>query len=148
MSNDGMSGGGATLGYATLNSSGAAAVAVADVISIGIPGMKINMLDVTVMSSPSLWKEFVAGLADAGSLDVELMYGAGGAAFSTLLTLFKSKAMYLWDITLPDKVTTLGSVFSCDGVMESLSQAIPHDNKVTQRLSIKLSGVPSFVAAT
>jgi hypothetical protein len=39
-------------------------------------------------------------------------------------------------------------VFACDGILESLSQAIPLDNKVTQRLSIKLSGVPSFTAAT
>jgi len=132
MSN-GISGFGTTL-------SGAVSGVIVEITRIGIDGMDVPELDVTTMASTSGWREFIAGLKDAGALTLDLLYEK--SQFSTMLGILGG-TVEAWTITLPDS-----STFVVDGFLKGLGAEIPMDDKILSSASLKLSGVPEFTASS
>lgn len=50
-----------------------------EVVSFGLPDEAVDEVDVTHLKSPNRYKEFIAGLADRGSVEVSLNYVPGSA---------------------------------------------------------------------
>lgn len=124
-------------GYGT-TLSGSVSGTIAEIRSIGLPDQKVDDIDVTTMASPDKYKQFIAGLIDAGVITMQLLY---------------TKAVYLqvqnalgtsqtWTITLPD-----GSTFVGNGYINAQGGESPHDEKISQTVGLKLSGKPVFTAA-
>ncbi len=58
---------------------------LAFVTSITAPNLSRDSIDVSHMQSPDEWREFIAGMKDAGEVSLELNFKAGGTAFLAML---------------------------------------------------------------
>lgn len=56
-----------------------------EVVSFGLPDQDVDEVEVTHLKSPDRYREFIAGLADRGSVEVTLNY-VPGSATDTLIT--------------------------------------------------------------
>jgi predicted secreted protein len=113
--------------------------AFAEIMSINLPDQKRDDIDVTTMDSTDMWREFIPGLKDAGSLTMQLLFEK--ANYSKVQTAFAGNPE-TWTIGIPD-----GSTFSCSGYLNANGGEIPLDEKITQSVTLKLSGKPTFVPA-
>jgi predicted secreted protein len=115
---------------------------IGNITNIGGPDRAADQLDVTVMSSTGKYREFIKGLLDAGEISADANYDGSDSGTADLLnTLFNNTSnAYYFRITWPDT-----SYFQSSGNMSSLGVATPHDDKITQPLTIKLTGVPAYV---
>lgn len=53
--------------------------AIGEVISIGGPNVSVDMIDTTVLGSAEGWREFIPGLLDGGSIDIEMCLNTDNA---------------------------------------------------------------------
>jgi len=133
---EGMSGYGSALAGATTDT-------VGNIISIEVAGQTRDSIDISTMDSTSAHREFVAGLADVGELTATLNYDGSSVGIGSALNVaFAGGTAELWTVTFPDTSTFAGT-----GFITNLSIASPRDDKITQTLSIKLTGVPTFTAS-
>jgi len=125
MSDEGVLGLGATL-------TGSVTGTIGFITGINVPGIEADSLETTKLDNADGWKTFMAGLKNAGSIDIDIIYddencdvvmGAVGSDNED------------WTINLPNL-----SSFKCEGFIQKLSLAIPRDEKMTQTATIKLSG--------
>lgn len=75
--------------------------AVAEVTNITPPGMSRDAVEVTHLASPSMWKQFIAGLKDAGEAQLTLNFVP--SATDVLLTAFNAETG-AYQITFPNGV--------------------------------------------
>ena len=138
----------ARIGYGTLFASGNGAspevfTTLGEVTAITPPGWSRDTVDATHEQSPGAHREFIAGLADAGevSLDINLVPGgAAKAAIEAEKALTGSSAAINRRITFPD-----GSYLTFVGIMTGDEEDSPIDDKMSASLTYKVSGVPTFV---
>jgi predicted secreted protein len=127
----------ATHGYGT-TLSGSISGQIAEIQRIGLPDQKVDDLDVTTMTSPDKYKEFIAGLIDAGTISMDVLYTkACYQQIQNALGVFQ-----VWTITLPD-----GSTFVGSGYINAQGGESPYEDKITQNVGLKLSGKPAFTPA-
>ena len=118
---------------------GAAAGTIGEITRIGLPGIEVDDIDVTVSTSTEAWRVFIAGLKNAGEIEADLLYEKDNtdSVFDALAT------DDTFTITFPDD-----STFACSGYLKGTGIEIPIDDRIEQTISIKLSGKPTFTAAT
>ena len=113
---------------------------VGNIISVSIDGQTRDAVDISTMDSTSKFREFISGMADAGEVTVEVNYdGSAAGVANSLNTIYQGGTAETWTITMVDT-----SSFSSAGFITNLSIAVPFDDKITQSITIKLSGVPTF----
>jgi predicted secreted protein len=140
----------ARIGYGTLFASGNGAspevfTDLAEVTNITPPGWARDTVDATHQQSPGAHREFIAALADAGELSIDINYVPGGAAVASLeaeKALTGSSAAKNRRITFPD-----GSYMTFVGILTAFEPDAPIDDKMAASLTFKVSGVPTFVQA-
>lgn len=140
----------ARIGYGTLFASGNGAVpevftTLAEVTNITPPGWARDTVDASHEQSPGAHREFIAGLADAGEVSLDINYVPGGAAAAALeaeKALTGSSAAINRRITFPD-----GSYMTFTGILTAFEPDAPIDDKMSASLTFKVSGVPTFVQA-
>lgn len=109
----------------------------ARILSATRSGIKREAVDITNMSSAQGWMEFIASrLKDPGGLDVELLFDQDatppiGSAAETITITFPAPAN-----------KTNGATIVCTGFMTEEEIAIPVDDKMTQTVKIKFTGIP------
>ena len=115
--------------------------AIGNIMSIGGPSQGKDPIEISTMDSTTKFREFIPGMMDAGELTCDINYdGAAAGTGDDLNTLYLSTATDLaWVITFLDT-----SEYRCVGFITALGHTIPFDDKVTQSVGIKLSGVPTF----
>jgi hypothetical protein len=127
---------------------------VGNIVSVSGPDQSINPVDISTMDSPERWMEFIRGMKDAGELTVELNYdgGTGGAGTSNAKILDNA-----FNLTTPTSATSISvtwpsfsttttetSGWSSGGFVTGLGKQTPHDDKIMQTVTIKLSGKGTF----
>jgi len=117
---------------------GAAALAIGYWKRLSWDGPTAGTIDVTDVSSTNDWKEYLAGLKDAGSITLSLQFEK--ALWTKLHTALG--VMDTWTITLGDTSTVVASGFmtqspGAGGELESGADA---------DVTIKLTGQPVFAA--
>jgi len=121
------------------------ATAVGNIISISGPNPSRDSIDISTMDSTAKFREFIPGMLDAGEVTFELNYDGTAAGTANDLQLLKTNSAQYWHITFPDHTTEASkSDIYCQGFITALGHAIPFDDKVTQSVTVKLSGVPVF----
>jgi len=118
---------------------GATALAIGFWKRLAWDGPSAGTIDVTDVSSTNEWKEFLAGLKDAGSITLTLQYEK--ALWTKLYAALG--VMDTWTITLADTSTVVCSGFLTQGPGAGGELESGVDTDVT----IKLSGEPVFTAA-
>jgi len=122
---------------------------IGNIQSIDGPNQGRNSIDVSTMESTSRFREFLPGMLDAGELTCEMNYdGTAAGTANALQTIYASTSTALeWHIAFNDGTTP--SSFACIGHVTALGFAVPSfDDKVSQSLSVKLTGVPTYTDLT
>lgn len=129
----------ANIGYGSTLKYGS--TAVAQVVDITGPAIKVDAVDVSNQGSPqvgsnkSAWREKIPGLSDPGSITFNLVYIK--AAVTALFGLIA--ATQTWNLTFPD-----GAIWSCSGFITELKDGTPLDDRMTVDVTIELTGTPTF----
>jgi len=130
---DAQHGHGATLAATTVGT-------VGNVINVSVDGQTRDPVDISSMDSTSKFREFIAGMADAGEITVEVNYdGSAAGVADKLNTSYQAGTILTWTITFSGINT-----FVCNGIITNLGIATPFDDKITQSITIKLTAVPTF----
>lgn len=123
------------------------ATTIANIISIGGPDESKDSLDISTMDSATKFREFIPGMLDGSEITMEINYdGSAAGTANDLNTLYRSTATETITIDFNDHATpSSASSFACVGFITTLGHAIPFDDKITQSLTIKLTGVPTYL---
>lgn len=135
----------AALSYATATNG--TFTALADVRSVKPPNIQIGSSETTHLGSANAAKEFIPGWIDAGDIGFTLYFDS--AQFSTVYGLVRSSRY--WKITFPLVGTqTTAATWVAEGFLTSLDTAEMgiDDNAVTAPGTIKVTGKPTFTAAS
>lgn len=106
------------------------------IVSISGPGLEAADVDVSNLLSPFVWKQFLAGWADAGEVEFEVNFDTG--TYATLFANFRVPAT--WTIT----IGLSGASISFTGYVKSLKLDVPLETQVTAPFTVKVTGVPSY----
>ncbi|CAN5480596.1 phage tail tube protein [soil metagenome] len=137
----------ARIGHGTLlawESSAGVYTTLAERANISGPGMQADQPDATNMDSANGWREFIAGLKDAGELTVEANYLPGNAtqnATTGVLSLFASQDLKNWKLTFP---TTPAVDWILPARVSAFEPDLPVDDKMMLSITLKISGEPTL----
>jgi len=112
---------------------------VGNIVSISGPDQSRDNIDISTMDSSSKWREYIPGMIDAGELTVEVNYDGTASGDANFLSQQITATAQTCLITFPDT-----SSFSCSGFITGLGYAIPFDDKVSQSVTLKLTGTPTY----
>lgn len=134
----------ATSGFGTLLADGG--TTIAEITKIGGVGPELQMIEVTHMLSPGAQREFIPGLIANGDISFEMNMlpgsGAGlGQTQRTIIAAIQSRLKKSFTITWPDSAAT---VWSFSGYYTKYEGEAPVDNKMTAKVTIKVTGVLSI----
>lgn len=125
-------------GYSTTLMKGA--VAIAELTSISGPDMSADAIDCTSHDSDDMFREFIAGIKDGGSVNIEgnaVFSDAGQIALYTDLCA-GSRDEYTITYTLGAGAPTI--VF--DAIVTAFSTDAPYDDKLSFSATLKVCGKP------
>jgi len=130
---DGIVGLGTTLAGATTGT-------VGNITDLSHTGARTDEIDKSTCDSSNGFKEYLFGLMDPGTLTLTVNYdGSAAGVANSLYTNWEAKTSEVWTITFSDT-----STFACSGTIIELGEALTFDGKVTQNITIKLTGDPTF----
>lgn len=99
------------------------------------PSDKDDSVDATHFQSPNRYREFIAGLTDAGEASFEMNY-VPGSATDRFLASIKGKRL-ITRITFPNGVQIIFMA-----TRDAYEKDVPNDDKMTATLTLKVSGEP------
>lgn len=120
------------------------AVAVAEILDVSGPSLSLETIDVTSHNSLEAWREYIAGLLDAGEITFDINYvptavthknAAGG-----LLYLLATRASQAFTLTFPDT-----TAWTFNGFVTGFEPSAPVDDKLSASITIKISGKPTLL---
>jgi len=126
---------GATFGYT-------GHTAVAQMTRISFPSTTVDDVEVSSMDSTSAAREYLPGMIDYGTIDMDLVFE--GSEWTTLHTALLSRTATTWTLTVPDGTAT--SIMAVSGYLNSLGGEAPLGEALTASATIKCTGVASFTA--
>ena len=90
-----------------------------------------------------LWRTFIAGLIDGGSIPFTIAQAKSETGIATLDGLFASGESETWTLTFPD-----GSTWVFTGFVNSIGGSQPLDGLVTMSFSVRVDGKtpPAYTA--
>ena len=110
-----------------------------EITSITPPGFSRDAIDATHTDSPDTFREYIAGLMDAGEVQIEFNFVP---ASSDPLVTALTAGLQNYQITFPNDVTwTFGAI--CTGY----SPSAPVEGKMTANATFKVSGKPTLATA-
>ena len=136
-----------THGHATTLTGGTAGL-IGNIISMTGPNQTRDAIDISTMDSTSKFREFIPGMIDAGEITFEINYDAVDAQTAEDLdTALSDATPETWTIVFAGVAATYGQ-WACSGFVTALSFGNSFDDKITQSVTIKFTGVPTYSSAT
>jgi hypothetical protein len=111
----------------------------AGILDIKPPKVESEDIDVSNMTSPNQFKQFVAGWAMGGEIECKIQFEKSQNA--TVYGLFRQNKGF--KITFSD-----GSTWTADGYLKTFSNEVDREKIVTADVQVKVSGQPQFNAAS
>ena len=131
----------AAIGYgATLT--GATHTSQGQILRLSFPSVTVDDVDVSNMGATGAAREFLPGLIDYGTIDMDLVFE--GAEWAALHTSLAARLAEAWTLTVPDGTAT--SVMAVSGYINSMGGEAPLGDKLTASITIKCTGVCSYTA--
>ena len=112
---------------------------IAELTNIGGPSMSADAIDVSSHDSPSKFREFVAGMKDAGEISIEgnLISAVQGNLVLANLTSGEAVVVLITFAAAADPATFTGS-----GFVTAYEPSTPFDEKLSFTATLKLTGLP------
>ena len=108
---------------------------LAEITNIGGPNKTRDTIDVTNLDSPGGYKEYIAGMRDAGEISLDMNFTR--ETYAIVNALFESEDLADFQIMLQDDEHT---TFSFAGLVTTISMGIPANDKISANATIKISG--------
>lgn len=115
---------------------------VAEVLSASLPSFSKDTIDVTHASSPSKFREFIAGLRDAGEVTLEMNFTQSD--YASFLAAFDSDGLNNYKVTIPDDNYSTKPNIVFAGIITGIETEISVEDKVQASVTFKLSGKPTY----
>jgi len=133
------------------NSSPITYTTIGETKNVAGPDVKTETADVTNVQSPQGVKEFKPTLTDPGEYSFTVNYVPDDAGQEAVYAALIAKTVLPFQLTLPasslqGSETTPG-MWDFNGIVTQCSYDFPLDKEATINIKIKVSGVPSYVAA-
>jgi predicted secreted protein len=112
---------------------------IGEVNSISWDGMSRETYDVTTLDSTGGYAEFITGLRDAGSLNIDMNFQRD--TYVDMLADFEASTACYYQIVLSD---TGATTLTFQGYVTALPLTIPTKDKITCAMTIKITGAPSL----
>lgn len=119
-------------------------VSLGTVLSIGEYSFSRGDIEDTAYGA-GLWRTFIAGLNDGGSIPFTIAQAKTEAGIATLAGLFAAGTSETWTLTFPD-----GSKWVFSGFVNSIGGSQPIDGLVTMSFGIRIDGKtpPAYTAGS
>lgn len=131
-------------GFAT-TLTGSVSNAIGSIMSISGPDQTADVIDISSMDSPQIsgagagFREKIVGILRSGEVTFELNYMADTDT-TALDAALRNTTAETWTIAFGGTADT----WACSGFVSALGHAIPFDDKITQSVTIKFTGVPTY----
>lgn len=121
---------------------GVASADIAQVKSIGGPGLSLDVEDVTTHDSEDAWEEVVATIVRTGEASFEIVYDPAAATHSAaagILDYIENRKSGFFVLTFPDT-----TAWSFDGKVINFEPDAPVDGALTANVGVKITGKPTL----
>ncbi len=119
---------------------------IAEVATIGGPGMTRETIDMTNHSSPSAWREKIAGLLDGGDINFTINYlpaaATHGKSAGGLLQDLVDGPQRNFQLVFPDSGTTTWTI---PAIVSGFTPNAPIDDKLSADVILTVAGEPTLV---
>lgn len=126
-------------------------VTIGEVKNITPPQFSRDAVDATHTESPDGFREFVAGLSDAGEMSCELNLVPDSYTMDLILGTFSTREPQQFRILFADGTQTgpspTCSRFTANGIVTGFPLEAPMDDVMSATLTVKITGKPTFVRA-
>ena len=115
---------------------------IAEVKDITGPGLEADTIEVTNHSSPGAWREYIAGLLDAGEVTFDVNYLPGDAthdATTGLQANLLARSVDSYRLTWPTADTVTFPAF-----VTGFETGAPVDDALSASVTLKVAGEPTF----
>lgn len=112
---------------------------VPGVIDLGGPNRSRELIDVTSHDSPNLYREFIVGLKDGGSVSGELNYKPSDTQHLGMNSDFEDDILRNWTVTFRDSTVVAFSAY-----VESFEITSAIDQQLKASFSLKVTGAISI----
>jgi FPC/CPF motif-containing protein YcgG len=133
---------GVGLGIGSGASSGEVFSDFAEILDVAGPSFAKDTIDVAHSTSPDKYREFIAGFKDAG--EVTLTLNMVQADFAAILAKFELETTNNYQLTIPDDNYSTKPTIVFAGHVTSIGSAYPTQDKVTQDITFKITGKPTY----
>lgn len=115
---------------------------VAELLSLSGPNTSVGVVDATHTSSPDSHREFIAGIADGGTIQASFNWKPSDTnGQAAVWTRLQARTKGNWKITWAN---TDASTLAFAGIITDHSIDTPLDATAKMNLTIKVSGKPVF----
>ena len=119
-------------------------VAIAELQDVSGPSLSLETIEVTSHSSVEGWKEYIAGLLDAGEISFDINYVPTNAthknAAGGLIYILAQRAVQAFSLVFPDTTTWTFNAF-----VTAFEPSAPVADKLSASVTLKLTGKPTLV---
>lgn len=115
-------------------------VDLGEVLSVTAPALSRDAIDASHTASANRYRDYIAGLRDAGEVTVEFNYVPGGTGDDQMLLAFADDDPWNLKILFADGTSS----WTCPAFLTSYEPSAPHDDKMTLSVTFKLTGQPTF----
>lgn len=118
---------------------GSAYIDVAEVTNITWPGYSRDAVDATHMASPNTFREYIAGLMDAGEVSVEINFVPSATDVIVAAMVAGVGQFQIEHVS--------GMKLQFSAIVTGYEAAVPLDDKMTASATFKVTGKPTALAA-
>lgn len=119
--------------------------ALAEVTNITPPGIARDAVEATHMQSFEKWREFVAGLKNAGEVSLETNFVTANLA--TIMGLFDTDVPQSCRITFINALGATLATWDFDAIATGYEPEAPLDDKIMATLTFQVTGKPALTIA-
>lgn len=117
---------------------------IANVTNIGGPERTRETIDVTSHDSPSGYMEFIGGLKDGGEISLDINYDPAEVTHDLDDDFDDTEPRNYQIVILPD--TADEYTWTIKGIMTTLGDEFPYDDKMARSMTVKVTGKPTLAA--
>jgi len=118
----------------------------AEIVNVTLPNESVELIDVTHASSPNKYREFIAGLIDAGEVTFEV--NMNQADYSILRADLVDNSVDNYQIVLPDDNFSTKPTIVFPAFVTGLEVSLAIEDKVTCSVTLKVSGAVVYTEGT
>jgi len=114
---------------------------IAQISDVGGPGLAMDTIDVTTHDSPDAWREFIAGLKDAGEVSLDLVYDPDSVTQTALRNDLDSRVTRNFQIVFPDLTATTWNFAAKVTAFEPTASV---EDALMASVTLKVTGRPNL----